>query len=274
MAKSRFQDQVVFLTGASSGIGEALARRFAGEGAKLVLLARREDRLRELAESLREDGAETLVKKCDVTVDGDLEAAAAAARKRFGRIDVAVANAGFGVAGRLEDLSLEDYRRQFETNVFGVLRTVYATLPDLKKSSGRLVLMGSVSGHIGTPLASAYTMSKFAVRALAESLYGELAGEGVSVTLISPGFVKSEIHQVDNQGRHKASRKSPVPSWLEVETDQAARTMIDAVAKRKREQIVTFHGKVFVALKRTFPDLTAEMLRRSVKRYGNIRPKP
>jgi NADP-dependent 3-hydroxy acid dehydrogenase YdfG len=122
----RFADQVVFLTGASSGIGEALAKVFADEGAKLVLLARRDDRLQLLAKALETGGKETLVQKCDVTRDGDLEKAAEAARQRFGRIDVVVANAGFGIIGKLEKLSLEDYRRQFETNVFGVLRTVQA----------------------------------------------------------------------------------------------------------------------------------------------------
>jgi short-subunit dehydrogenase len=261
----------VFLTGASSGIGEALAKVFADEGAKLVLLARRDDRLQLLAKALETGGKETLVQKCDVTRDGDLEKAAEAARQRFGRIDVVVANAGFGIIGKLEKLSLEDYRRQFETNVFGVLRTVQATLPDLKKSRGRLVLMGSISGHIGTPQSSPYTMSKFAVHSLAESLYAELAPDGIAVTLISPGFVVSEIHEVDNFGIHHTGRGSAIPAWLKMPTDRAARQIVKAIYKKKREQVITFHGKILVQLKRHFPGLMDWVLRTLSKKLPKTR---
>ena len=114
-----------------------------------------------------------------------------------------MANAGFGVVGPIERLTLDDYRRQFETNVFGVLRTVFATLAELRRSRGRLVIVGSVSGHVALPNASPYAMSKFAVRALAQALDFELRPTGVSVTLVSPGFVDTELHQVDNRGvRH------------------------------------------------------------------------
>ncbi|HEV8474046.1 MAG TPA: SDR family NAD(P)-dependent oxidoreductase, partial [Methylomirabilota bacterium] len=186
---SRFRGQVVLVTGASSGIGEALAREFARAGASLVLAARRVDRLQRLATELTAAGAATRVVPCDVTRDGDVERAVAAARESFGRLDVAVANAGFGVVGPVARLTLDDYRRQFETNVFGVLRTIYAALPEVRRARGSLVVIGSVSGHIATPGSSPYAMSKFAVRALAEALGHELAADGVSVTLVSPGFV-------------------------------------------------------------------------------------
>ena len=159
---------VVFITGASSGIGEALAREWARRGADLALAARRVDRLERLAAELEAQHARRpLVIPCDVTRDGDLERAVARTLEAFGRLDVAVANAGFGVVGPVASLTLEDYRRQFETNVFGVLRTVYATLPALRASRGRLAIIGSVSGYLGMPGTSAYAMSKFAVRALA-----------------------------------------------------------------------------------------------------------
>src|SRR6185436_16532555 len=128
----KFLGQVVLITGASSGIGAALARAFAREGANLVLAARRADRLAALAAEIEREGRRALSVTCDVTRDGDLERAAAAARTAFGGIDVAVANAGFGVVGPVERLTLDDYHRQFETNVFGVLRTIHATLPDLR----------------------------------------------------------------------------------------------------------------------------------------------
>src|SRR5437899_7096570 len=128
----RFPDAVVFITGASSGIGAALARRFAREGAAVALTARRVERLHELATELTTAGARVVVTPCDVTVDEEVERAMARARQALGRVSVVVANAGFGVVGRVDRLTLEDYRRQFETNVFGVLRTVYAGLDDLK----------------------------------------------------------------------------------------------------------------------------------------------
>ena len=176
--RDRFAGKSVLITGASSGIGEALAREFAGRGAAIALLGRRTDRLDALAGELRGTGRRAIAVPCDVTHDGDLEAAVARATGEFGRLDVAVANAGFGVVGNVADLSLDDYRRQFETNVFGVLRTVHAVLGPLTGTRGTLVLIGSVSGHLAAPGASAYSMSKFAVRALAGALRGELAPRG------------------------------------------------------------------------------------------------
>lgn len=258
----RFTGQTVFLTGASSGIGAALAREFAREGAALVLTARRLDRLEALAAELRASGARALAVACDVTRDGDVEAALTKAREAFGRIDVVVANAGFGVVGRFEKLSLEDFRRQFETNVFGVLRTVQAGLEDLKKSRGRLVLMGSVSGHLSAPEASPYSMSKFSVRALAEALYAELAPHGISVTLISPGFVATDIRHVDNQGLYRAEAKDPVPAWLQMPAEKAARQILRAAARGRREKIVTWHGKAFVLIGRLCPGLIPRLFRR------------
>src|SRR5439155_21681856 len=142
----RLGGHAVFTPGASSGTGAALAREFAHEGADVALAARRRERLQALAAEIERGGRRALVIPCDVTRDGDLERAVALTRTAFGKLDVVVANAGFGVAGVLETLALEDYRRQSETNVCGVLRTVYATLEDLKKTRGRLVLPGQRSG--------------------------------------------------------------------------------------------------------------------------------
>jgi short-subunit dehydrogenase len=252
-----FAGQVALITGASSGIGAALAREFARRGAALVLAARRVDRLEGLAAELGRGGRAAVAVPCDVTVDGDLERAVAAARERFGRIDVAVANAGFGVIGPLERLTLADYRCQFETNVFGVLRTVYATLPELRKTRGRLVIIGSVAGHVAGPQSSPYSMSKFAVRALAEALWHELRPTGVSVTLISPGFVESEIARVDNQGVLRDAARASAPSWLVMPTDRAARQIVRAVARRRREAVITGHGKLAIFLQRHAPWLVA-----------------
>jgi short-subunit dehydrogenase len=258
---TRFDGQVAFITGASSGIGAALAREFAGRGADLVLTARRLDRLEALAAEVRQaHGRRVLAVEADVTRDGPLEQAAARARQELGRIDVVIANAGFGVVGRVEDLGLDDYRRQFETNVFGVLRTIYATLPDVKRARGRIVIVGSVSGHVASPGGSPYAMSKFSIRALAMALGFEMAPAGVSVTLASPGFVVSEIHEVDNQGvRHVGVRHS-VP-WLRMPTERAARLIVRAAARRRREIVITGHGKAAVLMQRHVPWALAGIVR-------------
>ncbi|PYO01706.1 MAG: short-chain dehydrogenase [Candidatus Rokuibacteriota bacterium] len=267
----RFPDAVVFITGASSGIGAALARRFAREGAAVALTARRVERLDALAAEIRTAGARVVAVACDVTLDGDVERAMVHVRQGFGPISVVVANAGFGVVGRVDRLGLDDYRRQFETNVFGVLRTIYAGLDDLKRTRGRLVLIGSVSGHVGFPGSSAYSMSKFSVRALAQALDGELARDGVSVTLISPGFVASEIRQVDNRGVHHADAHHPAPAWLVMPTDRAAALIVRAVAHRRREVVITGHGKLAVGLQRLAPGVLAWGMRR----FGvQSRPEP
>jgi short-subunit dehydrogenase len=227
----------------------------------VVLLARRAERLAALAAALQRDGHRALALTADVTRDGDVERAVEAARVAFGRLDVAVANAGFGVVGPVERLTLEDYRRQFETNVFGVLRTVQATLPALKAARGRLIIMGSVAGWVAAPNASPYAMSKFAVRALAEALGHELAPSGVAVTLVSPGYVDSEIRRVDNQGRLQPAAREPVPAWLLVPTEKAARTIVRAVGRRRREVVVTGHAKIAVFFQRHAPWLVARLVR-------------
>ncbi|PYM78449.1 MAG: short-chain dehydrogenase [Candidatus Rokuibacteriota bacterium] len=257
-----FSGQAVLITGASSGIGEALAREFARRGGALVLAARRTDRLDRLVAELTAGGARAIAVRCDVTIDGDPERAAAAARQSFGRLDVVVANAGFGVVGPFALLTLDDYRRQFETNVFGVLRTLKATLADVRRARGRVAIIGSVSGHLATPGSSPYAMSKFAVRALAEALGHELASSGVSVTLASPGFVASEIRRVDNEGILRDQTPEPIPGFLIMSTARAARQIVRAIARRRREVVVTGHGKAVVFLHRHAPWLTSAVIRK------------
>jgi NAD(P)-dependent dehydrogenase (short-subunit alcohol dehydrogenase family) len=206
-------------------------------------------------------GARAIPVRCDVTVDGDPERAVAAARERFGALDVVVANAGFAVVGPVALLRLDDYRRQFETNVFGVLRTILAALPDMRRRRGRVAIIGSVNGHLATPGSSPYAMSKFAVRALAEALGHELAKTGASVTLVSPGFVASEIRRVDNDGVLRAETPDLVPKFLIMSADRAARQIVRAIARRRREVVVTGHGKVAVFLHRHAPWLTSAAIR-------------
>lgn len=260
----------VLITGASSGIGAELARAHARRGDAVVLLARRADRLQELAKEISEQGGKAWVFAADVTREGDVAAAIASlANERVG-IDRVYANAGFGVAGAIQRIELADYRRQFETNVFGLLSTIYDSLPALRLSRGQLVLIGSVAGHVSAPGASAYSASKFAVRALAESLRGDLAAEGITVTLVSPGFVDSDIRRTNNQGKLRAEAKDPIPAWLRVPTEPAVRSLLRGVDRGQAEVIVTGHGKVIVFLSRHFPGLVRFLTSRAYR----ARPEP
>jgi len=252
--QNKLNEQIVFLTGASSGIGKAIAEYCLNRGARVALLARRLERLEDLASKF---GERALAIRCDVTKNEDLYQAADLVRKTWKGIDIVIANAGFGVSGRMETLELSDYRRQFETNVFGVLRTVYATLEDLKQTQGRLAVIGSVNGHVPLPGTSAYSMSKFAVRALCETLQYELKKENVSVTHIAPGHIHSEIYHVDNKGILNSEPTISVPKWMLAPTDKAARQIVKAILKRKKEQVITAHGKLALFAKRFLPWLTS-----------------
>jgi len=260
MAK-RLDGKVAFITGASAGIGAAMARDFVRRGADVVLTARRWERLEALALEIRAKGQRAVVAQCDVTVDGDLEKAVALALEKLGRIDYVIANAGFGVAGWFHGRDLEDYRRQFETNVFGVLRTAFATMDALHESHGCFAIMGSVMSHVATPGTSPYAMSKHAVRALAASLRNEWKGRGVAVTLLAPGFVDSEIRQVRNDGTFDPEAHETIPRWLRLRTDTAAKKMVTAVVRGKREAVISVHGKVAVFLSRHTPGLFDLLIR-------------
>lgn len=257
----RFLGQTAFITGASAGIGAALARQFASEGADVALLARRKEALENAASAVRALGRRAIPIACDVTRDGDLERAAEITRNETGRIDVVIANAGIGINGAFEKLELDDFRRQFETNVFGVIRTIRATLPDLEKARGRLAIIGSVSPFAITPGTVNYAMSKAAVGALAQGLEIELAPKGIAVTLVLPGFVESEIRLIDNQGRFRENAKDPAPQWIVMPADEAAKDIAHGIYRREPECVITNHGKFGVLLGRHTPRVVASILR-------------
>jgi short-subunit dehydrogenase len=271
--KQQFSGKVVLITGASSGIGEALAEAFAVQGATLVLAARRLKLLNDIAQRLRNSYSITVhVHACDVTQDQSIQLLIADLQQQQLPLDVVVANAGFGVVGAFDRLSLGDYQRQFDTNVYGVIRTVHATLPLLRRSRGVLAIMGSVVGHVAQPGASAYAMSKFAVRALAESLRAELAADGVAVTLLSPGVVESNLRRVDNQGVFHSDAPEPFPAWLRMPTQRAAKQMLRAIHRRKAEQVITLHAKVAILLSRYAPGVLRFVFRRGLRARPTIGP--
>jgi short-subunit dehydrogenase len=236
------KDKIVLITGASSGIGYALAGEMARSGAKIVLTARRLDRLNRLKTELKSVSENLVISQCDVTRPEDLELAVNLAHNEFGQFDIAIANAAIPMHGRFDNLTVDNYRKEFETNVFGLLQTCYAALDDLKKTRGTLVLIGSVSSYISSPAASAYAMSKYAVRAFAEAVRSELARYSIKVVLISPGFVNSEIRLTDNEGKFHPEYKDWVPSFLVMPAEKAARQIARAIVKGKREKFITWHG--------------------------------
>jgi NADP-dependent 3-hydroxy acid dehydrogenase YdfG len=208
-------DRVFLITGASSGIGEATARRAAEAGYRLVLAARREERLQVLADEL--GGSDrALAVKCDVTEWADQQAMAETAISRFGQIDVAFANAGFGAGRSFLASTPEHWRSMVLTNVYGAALTIRATMEALKASRGHLLLTGSVAGRRALP-GSLYSCTKWAVTAMGEAARLELDGTGVRVTLIEPGMVDTPFFD------------APVTDALE--SDDIARAVMYAVSQ-------------------------------------------
>jgi NAD(P)-dependent dehydrogenase (short-subunit alcohol dehydrogenase family) len=255
--------QTVWITGASSGIGRALALAYAGRGANVAISARREERLTEVEREIEARGGHALALPCDVTDEARVAGAVEALMARFGRLDVAVANAGYAVRGRVERLTAADWRRQLDVNVVGVAMTARHAIPHLRATRGRLALVASVAGLIPAPGAGAYSASKAAVRAMGQALAVELHGSGVSCTTLFPGFVESEIGQVDNEGVFRPDDRDRLPGRLTWPTDRAARVMMAAVTRREREFVFTGHGRFAGFLGRHMPGVLHFAITRS-----------
>lgn len=255
-----FQDKVVWITGASSGLGKYLALEFAGKGARIALSGRRIQQLEEVQTAIRALGADSMVFPCDVTDENALEKTVSEIVANYGRLDVAVANAGFGVVGKIEQVTATEWRRQLEVNVVGLAMTSRFALPYLKKTAGRLVLIGSVAAYLPNPQVGAYGVSKAAVRSIGQTLHVELKGSGVSCTLIHPGFVESDIARVDNEGKLNPEAKDPRPKNLMWPTDKAAKVMVRAIAKRKVSFVFTGHGRIMAFIGQHFPKLAVWMM--------------
>lgn len=253
----------VLITGASSGLGAALAREHARAGHALVLVARRAPRLKALAKDCAGLGASRVLTLAgDVGLRRALDRAAGMAQGALGGLDIAYANAGYSQAGRLENLSLEQWRRQMRVNVEGVLGTAQACGPLLKASRGRFGVVGSIAGYGSTSETSAYAASKAAVRALAQILDLEWAAEGVSVTHIAPGFFASEIRLKAASGRFDPDKPEYIPDFILGDTDRLARVVRRAVEGRRRELVWPKHAQVAVFLIRHFPALFHALNRR------------
>lgn len=210
------QGKVVAITGASSGIGEATARLLASRGARVVLGARRTDRLETLAADIKSAGGEVAYRALDVTQREQVQAFVEHAVATFGRIDVLVNNAGVMPLSRLDALKVDEWDRMIDVNVRGVLHGIAAVLPRMQQQgSGQIINLASIGAYAVSPTAAVYCATKFAVRAISEGLRQEV-GAAVRMTVISPGVTESELADSisDPGGRDemKAFRKVAIPA--------------------------------------------------------------
>jgi NADP-dependent 3-hydroxy acid dehydrogenase YdfG len=190
---SGLNGKVIAITGASSGIGEAAARVLAAAGARIVLGARRMDRLESIANDIKKNKGEVDIQAIDVTRREDLTSIVKRAQDRFGRLDVLISNAGLMPLSPLDDLKVDEWNQMIDVNIKGVLYGIAAALPVFRKQqSGHFINISSVAGHRVGPNGAVYAATKFAVRALSEGLRQE-AGDKIRVTIISPGAVESEL---------------------------------------------------------------------------------
>lgn len=191
------KDKVVIIAGASSGIGEATARRLANEGAKLVIGARREERLKQLVNSLPE--AEIFYQVTDVTNPEDMENLVKLAIDKFGRIDVMFNNAGVMPTANLSEVRRHEWQQMLDINIMGVLNGIAAVLPIMKQQqSGHIIATDSVAGHVVYPGSAVYCGTKFAVRAIMEGLRQEERENNIRTTIVSPGAVDTELYTTIN----------------------------------------------------------------------------
>ncbi len=220
-----WKGKTVFLTGASSGIGEGLAIALAKRGAILGLLARRAELLDELAAKCEAAGAKARVFSCDVVDSHAVHAAAAKFRDEFGHIDIMIANAGIsGKSQETRDLVPSAVKEVIDTNLMGAVNAIHAVLPQmLERGSGHLVAVSSLAGFRGLPKSAAYSSSKAAMTAFFESVRLDVATRGVDVTIIQPGFIRTPL---------TAGREAKMPFLMYL--DDAIPHFVSAIEKKKR----------------------------------------
>lgn len=250
-------EQVVVLTGATSGIGLATARRFAKAGARLMLVARSEEDLRNTAEELRAQGAEVEYFAADVGEREQMEQTAQRTIERFGGFDTWVNVAGVGVYAKLSDISDEDHHRLFQTNYWGVVYGSLAALPHLKERGGALINIGSIASDMPSPLLSAYAASKHAVKGFTDSLRLELIHEKapISVTLIKPSGIDSPFGDHARNYMDAASRVPPPVYSPELVAD----AILHAAHRPTREVTVGGSGIAMVAMSRYLPNVADQV---------------
>ena len=248
--------KVVIVTGASSGIGEAAAREFGREGAKVVLAARRLHRLKELAEEINGmgTGAQTLVVETDLSRLEDIQSLISQTVDTFGRIDVLVNNAGFGRLEWLENLDPQkDIEAQFDVNVLGVVQTTRQALPVMiRQRSGHIINMCSMAGLIATPTYTIYAACKHAVHGFSEALRREVKPWGIEVSLIYPGGVATEFNQHIG---YKRKTGAGTPKILSQTADEVGRAVVELVRRPRAMWLIPWLWNFPALLNKLFPSI-------------------
>ncbi len=266
MSKFTMKDQAVIITGASSGIGKELALRYAEEGAWLVLAGRDKAKLETVTDSCRKSGGKALSVPTDVADETQCKNLVDRCVKEYGKIDVLVNNAGITMWAYFEEVTdLKIMEKIMQVNYFGSVYCTHYALPYLKKSRGRLVGVSSLTGKAGIPTRSGYGASKHAMAGFFDALRVELRASGVSVTMIYPGFVSSEVRQRALGGDGKPIGESPVKENEVMSVGKCVSLMIPAIASRKREVVMTFRGKAGMWLKLIAPGLVDRIALKAIR---------
>lgn len=265
MAINTLTGKVVIITGASEGIGRALAMVMAREGCKLVISARNETRLASLALEIAHYGPAPFVFATDVARPEQCKALIDATVTHYGRLDILINNAGMTMWSRFDELTqlsvLDDIMR---VNYLGPAYLTHAALPHLKASEGQVVVVASVAGLTGVPTRSGYAASKHAVIGFFDSLRIELADDNVAVTVVCPDFVVSQIHKRALDGTGKSLGKSPMQEAKILTAEQCAEMMLPVIAMRERLLITSLRGRLGRWLKLISPRLIDKIARRAI----------
>ena len=266
MAEPHLRDNVVIVTGASSGIGRALALRLADQGACLALAARNVEQVEQVADQCRQRKGKALVVPTDVAQQEQCQNLIERTVTEHGRIDTLINNAGISMWVRFEELqTLAPLEQIMRVNYFGSVYCTHYALPHLKKTRGRIVTISSLAGKTGVPTRSGYAASKHAVVGFFDTLRIELAPYGVSVTLIYPGFVSTEMRKRAFGADGTPLGQSPVQETKVMTAEACAQLIIPAIARRKRELVMTFRGKAGQWLKLLKPLLVDRIASRAIE---------
>lgn len=246
--------KVVIITGASSGIGEALAREYISRGWKLSLGARRLEKLEKLREEF--PVCDILCIKTDVAVEDECKNLIQKTVEHFGRIDILINNAGISMRALFEDMNLEVLHRIMNVNFYGTVYCTKYALPWILKSKGSLAGIISIAGHVGLPARSAYSASKFAVRGFLDTIRIENLHKGLHVLVAAPGFTATDVRKVALSADGSEQGETPRDESKMMSAKTCSYLIIRAIDQRKRSLILTFtEGKLTVFLNKFFPTL-------------------
>lgn len=257
MKSDTFHDQVVIVTGASAGIGKSLALILASQCAKVVIAARRADRLEQLAEVCHTFCGEVLVVPTDVSDEAQCKALIDKTIATYGRLDMLINNAGLAASSLFDEFpDLHLFKHTLDVNFYGAVYCTYYALPYLKKSHGRVVAVSSVGGKSAIPYNTPYCSSKYAMHGFYDSLRMELVQHGVSCTVVCPWWVVTEFHesQMDKNGVPRGERGRAIYTKKMMTSDQCAQIVLNAAFKRRRE-VLLGPGTLAVWLKAFAPGL-------------------